>query len=176
MAGIAKPWPIGASFLVPDARSMSTRLRALVDMKGFGVPKAKSLEQSVQDLFIKVILSPSITGTIKMKFDAMAAAVDWLDAYRAGDIDVILEMFAEDAAVECRCGGMTTIIGKEGLRAYWKRRLQDYPASDLDDVQPSNDGAAISYHARDRVVGAMLEFNPAGRITLMRCGDLERNK
>ena len=108
-----------------------------------------------------------------MKFDAMAAAVDWLDAYRAGDIDVILEMFAEDAAVECRCWGMTTIIGKEGLRAYWKRRLQDYPASDLDDVQPSNDGAAISYHARDRVVGAMLEFNPAGQLRSCGAGTLK---
>jgi hypothetical protein len=145
-------------------------------MKGFDLPKAKSLEQSVQELFIRDILSPSITGTAKMKFDAMATAVDWLDAYRVGEIEGILQMFSEDAAVECRCGGMTTIIGKEGLRAYWKRRLQDYPASDLDDVQPSNDGAAISYHARDGVVGAMLEFNPAGQITLMRCGDLKRNK
>jgi hypothetical protein len=111
-----------------------------------------------------------------MKFDAMAAAVDWLDAYRAANIEVILEMFAEDAAVECCCGGMTTIIGKEGLRAYWEGRLQDYPASDLDDVQPSNDGAAISYYARDGVVGAVLEFDSAGRITLLQCRDHGRNK
>jgi ketosteroid isomerase-like protein len=105
-----------------------------------------------------------------MTFDAMAAAVDWLDAYRAGDIDAILKMFADDAVVECHCGGMATITGKEGLRAYWERRLKDYPASGLDDLQRSSDGATISYLSRGVVVSATLEFNANGRITLLRCG------
>jgi ketosteroid isomerase-like protein len=34
-----------------------------------------------------------------MSFDPMAAAVDWLDAYRAGDIDAILQMHAGDAVI-----------------------------------------------------------------------------
>jgi hypothetical protein len=40
-----------------------------------------------------------------MTFDAMAAAVDWLDAYCAADIEAILKLFAYDALVECRCAG-----------------------------------------------------------------------
>ena len=107
---------------------------------------------------------------MKMTFDAMAAAVDWLDAYRARDIESILKMHADGSVVECHCGGSGTITGRESLRAYWERRFTDYPASDLDDLSPSIDGATISYLARDGVVGAILEFDPTGRITIMRCG------
>lgn len=109
-----------------------------------------------------------------MTIDAMAVAVDWLDAYRAQDIDSILEKYADDAIVECGCGGIKTITGKEGLRAYWEQRLKDYPASHLDDLQPVGDGATISYVSRDGVVGATLEFDAEGRIKYLRCGPLKK--
>ncbi len=48
-----------------------------------------------------------------MSFDPMATAVDWLDAYRAGDIQAILEMYAEDAVVHCGCDELTN-TGREG--------------------------------------------------------------
>ena len=48
-----------------------------------------------------------------MKFDAMAAAVDWLDAYRFGDIEAILRMYRDDTVTECGCDGVT-IVGKDG--------------------------------------------------------------
>jgi ketosteroid isomerase-like protein len=105
-----------------------------------------------------------------MNFDAMATAVDWLDAYRAGDIESLLNMYADDAMVECGCGGSTVITGAQSLRAYWEQRLKDYPASELDDLQPANDGAAVYYVAQGGVVGATLEFNTEGRIAYLRCG------
>src|ERR1700730_15316597 len=98
-----------------------------------------------------------------MIFDAMAAADDWLDAYRAGDIEAILRMYADDAVVECDCGGMKTLTGKEGLRACWEQRLKDYPALELADLQPCGDGATISYLARGGVVGTTLRFDANGR-------------
>ena len=52
-----------------------------------------------------------------MSFDPMAAAVDWLDAYRTGDIETILAMYADDAIVHCACGGMKRISTRQGLRA-----------------------------------------------------------
>jgi ketosteroid isomerase-like protein len=61
-----------------------------------------------------------------MSFDPMAAAVDWLDAYRAGDIDAILEMYADDAVVYCDCDEVA-ITGREGLRAYWAACLRKAP-------------------------------------------------
>jgi len=93
----------------------------------------------------------------------MAAAVDWLDSYRAGDIGAILDMYADDAVTECGCDGLT-VAGKEGLRAYWERRLRDDPAADLDDLQSYGEGATISFIARDRVVAATMKFNAEGRI------------
>jgi hypothetical protein len=105
-----------------------------------------------------------------MSFDPMAFAVDWLDAYRAGDIEAILEMYADDAVLQCGCGGMKTITGAEGLRAYWVARLRDYPASNLDNLQPSEDGTMISYVTRNGVISAMLSFDGAGRISSFTCG------
>jgi ketosteroid isomerase-like protein len=105
-----------------------------------------------------------------MTFDALAAAIDWLEAYRAGDIDAILEMFADDAVVECGCTGLKTITGREGLRRYWEERLKNSPATDLDDLQPSSDGATISYLTPNGVINATLEFDANGRITLLQCG------
>jgi hypothetical protein len=104
-----------------------------------------------------------------MTFDPMAAAIDWLDAYRAGDIDAILGMYSDVAVVECRCSNVT-IIGKEGLQAFWEQRLKDYPASDLDNLKSSGSGIMISYVAREGVVDATLEFDSDGRIARLRCG------
>ena len=36
--------------------------------------------------------------------DLMAAAIDWLDAYRAGDL-FIVDCYADDASLQCDCGG-----------------------------------------------------------------------
>jgi len=107
-----------------------------------------------------------------MFFDPMAAAVDWLDAYRAGDIESILGMYAEDAVVHCGCGSMKTLTGEEALRAYWVDRLRKYPASDLNNLQPSKGGIAISYITCTGVVEALLVFNGAGKIASLSCGPL----
>ena len=98
----------------------------------------------------------------------MAAAVDWLDAYRASDLETIMNMYADHAVIECGCCAMTSLIGKQGLRAYWKQRFQDRAVSDLDDLQPSSDGMTISYRARNGVVAAVLRFNARGQIAFLR--------
>ncbi|MET4174175.1 hypothetical protein ABIB99_005279 [Bradyrhizobium sp. LA6.1] len=87
-------------------------------------------------------------------------------------IEAILGMYADDAIVPCACGGMKTISTRQGLRAYWVDRLRDCPASHLDDLNPSVDGAAISYIARDGVVSATLTFNASGKIASLTCRPL----
>jgi len=52
-----------------------------------------------------------------MFFDPMAAAADWLDAYRSGDLETMLRMHADDSVIECGCCAMTTVTGKQGLRS-----------------------------------------------------------
>ncbi|WP_249160123.1 nuclear transport factor 2 family protein [Bradyrhizobium manausense] len=105
-----------------------------------------------------------------MSCDPMAAAVDWLDAYRAGDIEAILAMYAEDAVVHCDCDGMKTLTGPEALRAYWVDRLRRHPASALDNLQPSGDGTEISYITGTGLVSAILAFDRAGKIKTLSCG------
>jgi hypothetical protein len=60
------------------------------------------------------------------------------------------------------------------LRAYWERRLNDYPASELDDLQPVRSGVAIAYLSRDGLVLATLEFNVEGQISVFKCGPSKR--
>jgi hypothetical protein len=105
-----------------------------------------------------------------MSFDPMAAAVDWLDAYRAGDIEALLSMYTDDAVIHCGCGGLKTVTGKSDLRAYWTERLRDYPASDLNDIHPTGDGTMISYVAGDATVSAVLTFDRSGQIRISKCG------
>lgn len=104
-----------------------------------------------------------------VSFDPMAVAVDWLDAYRAGDIETILELHADDAVVHCGCSGVQTITGREALRAYWIEHLRKYPATTLDDLNPSDRGTVISYLTGTGVMSAVLAFDAAGRIKLMDC-------
>lgn len=110
-----------------------------------------------------------------MSFDPMAVAIDWLDAYRAGDIEAILDMYAEDAVVHCGCGGVKTITSREALRAYWVDRLREHPAGKLDDLKPShNDGTIISYITDTGVMSALFAFDAAGRIKELNCNPSHR--
>lgn len=113
-----------------------------------------------------------------MSFDPMAAAIDWLDAYRAGDIEAILEMYAEDAVVHCGCcgGGVKIITSREALRTYWIDRLREHPASKLDDLNPSHDdGTIISYITTTGVMSARFAFDAAGRIKELNCDPHNRS-
>ena len=83
-------------------------------------------------------------------------------------------MYADDAIIHCACGGLKTISTRQGLRAYSVERLRDHPASHMDDLHPSEDGAAISYVARDGVVSAILTFNASGQIASLACGPLNQ--
>lgn len=104
-----------------------------------------------------------------MSFDPMAVAIDWLDAYRAGDIEAILELYAEDAVVHCGCSGVKTVTGREALRAYWVDRLRKCPAGTLDDLHPSDDGPIISYVTSTGVMSALFAFDADGRIKELDC-------
>lgn len=107
-----------------------------------------------------------------ISFDPMAVAVDWLDAYRAGDIEAILDLHADDAVVHCGCSGVQTVTGREALRAYWIEHLQRYPAGTLDDLNPSDRGTVISYLTSTGVMSAVLAFDTSGRIKVLDCSPL----
>lgn len=103
-------------------------------------------------------------------FDPMGVAVDWLDAYRAASIPDMLRLYDASAAVDCSCGGLKTIVGKNALAAYWQQRFLEQPASDLTDLQADGDAILISYRVPGGLVQASLYFGPSGKIIRTVCG------
>jgi ketosteroid isomerase-like protein len=93
----------------------------------------------------------------------MGAAIDWLEAYRARNIESILAMYADDAVVHCGCGGLKKFSGKDGLRAYWLEPIRNCPAFNLDDIQLLEGGAVVSDVTLNGVVCAELTFDTSGR-------------
>jgi len=104
------------------------------------------------------------------EFDAMAIAVDWLDAYRAARLETILDLYDDDASIECGCGGAKILVGKPALREYWAQRLGETSALELDDLQPVNDGIALAYESGGEIVRVVFSFSAAGKIVHARCG------
>jgi ketosteroid isomerase-like protein len=105
-----------------------------------------------------------------MSFDPMAAVVDWLDAYRSGDLESILGLYSDMRDHRLRLRRCDDNNGRDALRAYWEQRLKDSPAADLDDLQPARDGVAITYVCHGSNVRADFEFDAAGQITFQKCG------
>lgn len=103
-------------------------------------------------------------------FDPMAVAVDWLDAYRATRLDEILELYDDEASLECGCGGQKILVGKAALKQYWLARFNEKVALELEDLQPEGDGVALAYTTSDGLVRVVFSFNARGKIARSRCG------
>ena len=56
-------------------------------------------------------------------FDQIALVVDWLDACRNRDLATLLDLYADDATLECRCGEAKVSEGRAELESYWRPRL-----------------------------------------------------
>jgi hypothetical protein len=102
-------------------------------------------------------------------FDPMAAAIDWLDAYRAGALSIV-DLYADDACLECACAGTKELYGRAAITEYWRQRFIEKPAGELADLQPDADNVVVSYHVPTGIVQAVLQYNADGKIKRSRCG------
>jgi hypothetical protein len=89
----------------------------------------------------------------------MAAAIDWLDAYRASDLS-IADLYSESAALEC-CNGQTTVVGRAAITEYWRLQFAESPAGELEGLQAEGDELVVRQTA--------LEFGDTGEIVKSRC-------
>jgi hypothetical protein len=85
----------------------------------------------------------------------MAAAVDWLDAYRTANL-AIVDMYAESALLRCDCNGTQELHGRAAIKAYWEQRFAEKPAGELTDLNLFDDGIVVSYRVPGGVVQATL--------------------
>ena len=104
-------------------------------------------------------------------FDPMAVAIDWLDAYRASSLSIV-DMYAEDASVDCACDGRKVLVGRRAVAAYWKQRFVKAPAHELEDLQFDGDGIAVTFRVPAGIVRAILNFEASGKIERSRCGTI----
>lgn len=102
-------------------------------------------------------------------FDPVAAAIGWLDAYRAASLSIV-DLYDDNASLECGCGGYKVIVGKPAIAEYWRYRFVDKPAGELEDVYALGSAIAVHYRAPNGTVQAILNFNEAGKIERSRCG------
>lgn len=101
--------------------------------------------------------------------DLMAIAIEWLDAYRAGDL-FIVDFYADDASLQCDCAGKTETRGLHAIASYWRQRLVGKPAGELIDLQWDSSDVVLHFRVSDEIVEAVLTFNPDGSLRRSRCG------
>ena len=104
-----------------------------------------------------------------MSFDPVAVAIDWLNAYRAKALSIV-EFYADDAALECACGGAKELSGRAAIAEYWRQRFVEKPAGELTDIRPDGDSVVVCYRTSDEVVQAILRFGADGKIRRSICG------
>jgi len=106
--------------------------------------------------------------------DLMAIAIDWLDAYRAGDI-FIVDCYADDARLQCNCGGKTEFRGTHAIATYWSHRLVEKPAGELIDLQWDGSDVVLHFGVSNEIVQATLTFDADGTLRHSRCGPVQRS-
>ena len=109
-------------------------------------------------------------------FDKMAMAVDWLDACRSKNLNMLLDFYAADAGLECACEH-AGISGRSALAAYWRPKLSGavVDAFTLEEITPHGDGVALDcLNFESKPVRIVFGFDARGKISRMRCEPVPR--
>jgi hypothetical protein len=105
-------------------------------------------------------------------FDQIAVVVDWLDACRRRDLDMLLDLYAPEATLECRCDGATVREGRARLASYWGPRLDGLVpnAFGLEEIEPTPDGVQLDYVSHEGLrVRMIFSFTTDGKILRTHC-------
>jgi hypothetical protein len=109
---------------------------------------------------------------VSKDFDQIAIVVDWLDACRAADLEALLDLYAQDASLECACNDRKILRGRADLASYWRPRLGGFPptAFGLDDITPAAGGVVLDYISFEgKPVRIFFAFDDNGKILQTRC-------
>jgi len=107
---------------------------------------------------------------LKDRLDAIGIVVDWIDACKERRLDVLLDLYDEEATVEC-CEG-SDFTGRSQLERYWQPRLAraGRDAFAIDALMPEADGVSLDYCNYDgRRMRMHFRFTQAGKIRLTAC-------
>ena len=106
-------------------------------------------------------------------FDQIALVVDWLDACRNRDLATLLDLYADDATLECRCGGVKVSKGRAALETYWRPRLEALVSNafELEEITPTMEGIVLDYLSHEgKPVRIAFTFSHDAKIQRTACG------
>lgn len=106
------------------------------------------------------------------EFDQMGIVVDWLDACRKADLESLLELYADDASLECHCDGARRWCGRGELENYWRPQLDVFASAGfaLEDINPVPHGVALEYSIAGALrIRALFGFSTDGKISRTIC-------
>jgi ketosteroid isomerase-like protein len=105
-------------------------------------------------------------------FDQVALVVDWLDACRNRDLAALLDLYADDAKLECQCGEVSVSEGRAELESYWRPRLDGLvpTAFGLEEVTPTGEGVVLDYLSHEgKPVRILFAFSRDAKIQRTAC-------
>lgn len=105
-------------------------------------------------------------------FDQMGIIVDWVDACRKGDLATLLDLYADDAQLECTCDGTRRYRGRNEIEAYWQPRLSAFSSAGfgLEEIHPAPHGVDLEYSVAGALrIQASFSFGPDGKIRSTLC-------
>ncbi|WP_407187034.1 nuclear transport factor 2 family protein [Bradyrhizobium centrosematis] len=111
-------------------------------------------------------------------FDQMGIVIDWVDACRKGDLAMLLDLYADDAELECTCSGTQRYRGRGELENYWAPRLGAFSSAGfgLEEIRPAPHGVDLEYSIAGALrIHASFRFNPEGKIYSTLCEPAHQN-
>lgn len=110
--------------------------------------------------------------------DQMGIVVDWLDACRKGDLATMLDLYAEDAELECQCDGARVYHGRGEIGAYWEPKIGafSFTGVGLEDINPAPQGVELEYSVAGSLrIRALFGFGDDGKIVRTLCEPAQQN-
>jgi len=110
---------------------------------------------------------------LRRDFDQVAIVIDWLDACRHHDLDALLDLYAQDASLQCECDRQKLCRGHHQLQEYWRSRLDAVSpnAFALQEIAPCASGVELDYLSHEgKPVRIVFAFTADGKIMQTRCG------
>jgi ketosteroid isomerase-like protein len=109
-------------------------------------------------------------------FDQVALVVDWLDACRNRDLAALLDLYADDARLECQCGEVEVSESRAELESYWRPRLNALvpTAFGLEEIMPTADGVVLDYLSHEgKPVRIVFTFSRDAKIQRTACAPVQ---
>lgn len=103
-------------------------------------------------------------------FDEIAIIVDWIDSCKRRDLEALVNLYDDDAVVECCEGG--SFRGRYEIEQYWQPRLarSRSGAFEIDALFPDHGGVSLDYRGYDgKPMRTLFRFNNVGKIAKSAC-------